>query len=87
MRKKDNELPARSHDEQNTPAHLLGQHTCAAGTVEKKANAGGLPQLFQKHACDAGRSLVGVQHNLLVRTRVSWRCVPPSLAARIFEVA
>ena len=53
---------------------------------EKKANAGGLPQLSQKLACDAGRSLVGVQHNLLVRIRVSRRCVSPSFADRIFEV-
>ena len=56
------------------------------GQFEKKANAGGLPQLSQAHACDARRSLVGVQHNPLTRHGVRGRIVASALAARIFEV-
>ena len=41
----------------------------------------------QKHKThDAGRSLVGVQHNLLSRRRVCRRDVPPALAPRKLEV-
>ena len=53
---------------------------------EKKANAGGLPQHSQAHACDAGRPLVGTHLNLLTRHGIRGRIVTSALAARISEV-
>ena len=88
---KDNELSSGSPEDDNKRAeHAIDncQIHCSVrlAQAEKGASASCHQQLSQKLTCNAGRSLVGVQHNLLAQLRVSWRCVSPSFASRIFEV-
>ena len=61
-------------------------YLCGRHSLKRRQTQVALSQLYQKHACDAGRSLVGVQHNLLTRLGVRRGIVPPALAARILEV-